>query len=198
LGPPVPPTEYKASGVYWYFSDGYDNNSDLFFDGCPDYSECTDDMAVLGELPKNFQTPFTITLSGTIYDPGSVKWYSKGSHRYLIVGDQDCSGVHSPETSCLYHVSVSGSTGTITGTTSLMNSVGTAACDVDQAVQSGTKVYGGDGEYAPEDGYSCASPSASSAEYRWGFPGGGLTQKSSVPFSSSSVPNGVAISKTRD
>ena len=161
------PTEYQAPG--FYYSDGYDNNSDLFFDGCPDYSECEYTTAVLGELPRNFQAPFTFTLSGTVYDPASVQWYSKGSQRYLIVGDQECGGGFSPETSCLNGLGRRLSA-TITGSISLMNSAGTPACDVVDAVQSGSKVYGGDFESAPSDGFSCTSPSASSAEYGWGFP----------------------------
>jgi hypothetical protein len=197
LGAAGTPTEYKADGVYYYYSAGYDNKSNLYFDGCPDYSECEYTTAVLGELPKNFQSPFTIALSGPVYIPGSVQWYTKGSHRYLIVGDQDCSGVHSPETSCLDQVTVSGSSATITGTISLMNSAGSPACDIVSTVQSGNKIYGGDIEYSYTSGFGCTSESASSNEYRWAFPAGGLPQKSSAPLSSSSQPNGIAISKNR-
>jgi hypothetical protein len=75
-----------------------------------------------------------------------------------------------------------------------MNSAGTAACDVVQAVQTGGKVYGGDFEYGPESGYACTSQTASSAWYRWGYPAGGMPQRSTAPLSSSSVPNGVTIS----
>ncbi|HLY01413.1 MAG TPA: hypothetical protein VKR56_02845 [Candidatus Cybelea sp.] len=194
LGATGTPTEYKAPGVYYYYSDGYNNNSDLFFDGCPDYSECEDDTAVLGELPSNFQTPFTLTLTGTVYLPGSVQWYSAG--RYLIVGDQDCSGVYNPETSCLDQVTVSGTTAKVTSSTSLLNSSGAAACDVDQAVQSGSKVYAGDFEYAVSGDFGCTSSSAPSAWYSWGYPGGTTPLRSSVPFTSSTVPNGITLSHT--
>jgi hypothetical protein len=123
----------------------------------------------------------TISISGgTIYFPGFVQWYSPGN--YLAVGDQSCHQI----TSCVYWVSISGSSGTITGTTNLKNSAGGPVCDVVQAVIfPNSKITGSDIE-------TCGRKYAT-ATYVWPFSAGG-SPKDSYANPDYMSPEGVAIS----
>ena len=125
----------------------------------------------------------TISISGgTIYAPGFVQWYVPGG--YLAVGDQYC--LHDGERqSCMYSVSISGSSGTITNTTYLNNSSGTPACDVVQAVIfPNNKITGSDYEYCNR---------AATTTYVWPFSVGG-NPKDSYANPDYMLPEGVAIS----
>lgn len=187
------PASYTDPDMFYYYNAGYDGRGNLYLDG--EANEYPYYPFVLAELQRNFQSAFTINISGgTIYSPGSVQWYSGGP--YLIVGDQECGGTLYPETSCLYEVSVTGSSGSILGSIPLESSTGAPACDVDQVVANGNKVYGGDLEYPPSYPY-CSSPHAQSAWYRWGYPSGGFPQRSSQAFGDwpTNSPDGVALSK---
>jgi hypothetical protein len=97
----------------------------------------------------------------------------------LVVGDQECNDAGA---SCLYAVSVSGSTGTITGSTPLTNSNG-GACDVDQITVSPFGKYFAGG--------CITESSAPSTAARWAYPAGGEPTNYST---SVSEPIGAAIS----
>jgi hypothetical protein len=101
------PTTYTSSNMFEYFFGGYDPSGNLFVAGEENISRTA---ATLAELPANTSTMTPITLSGaTLGFPGLVQWYRTGN--YWGVGDQDCT--------CVYWVTISGSTGTVTGTTDL-------------------------------------------------------------------------------
>jgi hypothetical protein len=96
----------------------------------------------------------------------------------LVIGDQECNGAFS---SCAYTVSISGTSGTITGSTPLNNFDGTL-CDVDQATIApfGKYIAGG-----------CITEGTSvSTADRWSYPSGTVTNHATGV----SEPIGAAIS----
>jgi hypothetical protein len=96
----------------------------------------------------------------------------------LVVGDQECT-----TGSCLDAVSVSGSIGTITGSTTLFNYDG-GECDADQVTVSPQgKYFAG--------GCITESSAPSSAANRWAYPAGGTPTNYSINVSE---PIGAAIS----
>ena len=119
-------TMYSNSAIYEYFFVGYDPSGNLFFDG----TNSSRTSSYLAELPAGSSNTTLISLNGgTLGLAGFVQWYSRGN--YLALGDQLCGGSTG---SCVYWVSVSGSTGTITGTTGLTNYSGGQVCDLVQGV----------------------------------------------------------------
>jgi hypothetical protein len=138
--------KFQDSDLTYFYFCAYDDEGNLFVDGLnSSYG------FVLAELPTGSGKLQTISLNGTIDFPGGVAW--DGS--YVAVGDQYYQGMH---TSAIYQVSVSGSAGTVEGTTTL-----TDACDVLQfAIATKTVV-------APDD---CSS----SAGY-YDYPAGGSPTK---------------------
>jgi hypothetical protein len=86
---------------------GYDNKNNLFVDGITEGGSFE-----LAELPKGASAFTTIRLKQNISAPGQVQWDGK----YLAVGD---AGV-SP--SIIYQFSISGSSGTAVGSTTLNGS----------------------------------------------------------------------------
>ena len=162
------PTVYSSPSQTENFFDAYDSSGNLYIDGFGSSGFS------LSKLPNGSSTMNTINISGgTIEFPGGVNWRPSSG---LVVGDQECSNG-----SCLWAVSVSGSTGTITGSTPLNNYNGDA-CDVDQSTISpfGKFFAGG-----------CISDTSTpSTADRWAYPAGGTTNYStSVEF-----PIGAAIS----
>ena len=139
---------------------------------------------VLAELPSGSTVIHQITISGgTIHYPGMVQWYEDG--HYLAVGDRRCD---TPRTTCVYHVSISGSTGTIIGKTKFKAHNGHVICDMAQGAigASGEKfLAGGDDESAC--GY------AKSSVDRWAFPAGGSPTNSN--HATLTHPFGTAISE---
>ena len=139
---------------------------------------------MLAELPSGSTVIHQITITGgTIHYPGMVEWYKDG--HYLAVGDRHCD---TPRTTCVYHVSISGSTGTITGKTKFKAYNGHVICDMAQGAigASGEKfLAGGDDESAC--GY------ATSSVNRWAYPAGGLPTNSN--HATLTHPFGTAISK---
>lgn len=134
------------------------HGSTLYVDGLTSYS-----VFILSKLTSGSSSMTTVPIhGGTIYFPGMVQWDRAGN--YLAVGDQLCLDT---ETSCVYHVGISGSTGSITGVTNLLNYNGTSVCDLVQGVIAahGLKyLAGGDYEYC---GYAISSVD------RWPYPAGG-------------------------
>lgn len=106
------PAEYTTPNVFRVYFIGYDNQGNLFVDGT--------DMHVafeFAELPAGSKTANAVTLNQSIVLPGAIQW----DGQYLAVGDQ--VSISGP--SKIYEFSISGSSGTLAGTTSLTNS-----CDV--------------------------------------------------------------------
>ncbi|HEY2475650.1 MAG TPA: hypothetical protein VGI19_12745 [Candidatus Cybelea sp.] len=88
------------------YSDGYDNNGNLFADG---FATSSYSFALV-ELPKGSSKFETITTSNTVQFPGSVQW----DGTYLTVFDQ-----HTAE---VYQYTVSGTEATLKGSVSLQGS----------------------------------------------------------------------------
>ncbi len=141
---------------------------------------------VLAELRagSNKITGITVT-GGTIHLPGMLQW-DEDDH-YLAVGDRRCG---SPRTTCVYHLSISGSTGTITGKTKLEAYNGHVICDMAQGViyESGGVTYLAGGDDESPCGYAATSVN------RWAYPAGGVPTNNnhSIPFAH---PFGTAISR---
>jgi hypothetical protein len=91
-----------------------------------------------------------------------IQWYRPGG--YLALGDQACGG---SAASCIYWLSISGTTGTITGTTDLSNYEGGAVCDLAQGVIAGN----GARYVAGADYESCGNTPATAN--RWRYDAGG-------------------------
>jgi len=138
--------KFQNSDLTYFYFCAYDDEGNLFVDGLnSSYG------FVLAELPAGSGKLQTISLNGAIDFPGGVAW--DGS--YVAVGDQYYQGEH---TSAIYQLSVSGSAGTVEGTTAL-----TDTCDVLQfAIATNTVV-------APDD---CST----SAGY-YAYPAGGSPTK---------------------
>lgn len=176
------PTVVSNPSTYSYYFAGYDNSGNLFVDGLTKLEGGT---FVLSECAAGCSgaTMTTINISGgTIHWPGFVQWYAPGG--YLAVGDQDCDNILQ---SCVYAVSISSSSGTITGMTALKNSEGKRVCDMAQGIINpvgGTTLLGGDYEQA------CKGVNA---EYNWPFPAGGSPTHSN-DGTQISEPIGAAIS----
>jgi hypothetical protein len=138
--------KFQDSNLMYFYFCAYDDEGNLFVDGLnSSYG------FVLAELPSGSGKLQPISLNGTIDFPGGVAW--DGS--YVAVGDQYYQGEH---TSAIYQVSVSGSAGTVEGTTTLSDT-----CDVLQfAIRTKTVV-------APDD---CST----SARY-YDYPAGGSPTK---------------------
>lgn len=173
-----PPTEelHNPSQSTYYFA-GYDPSGNLYVSGT-DFSGAY----MLSEAPAGSTTMSTITISGgTIFFPGMVQWNLVAND--LVLGDQFCAD---EQTSCIYSASVSGSTATITGTTTLMNFEGAPVCDMAQGVVARLARMGAAG-----GDYEFCSSTPSSVD-RWHFPAGGVPTNfnDSVPV----VPVGAAIS----
>jgi len=100
------PTTYTSPYINGYDWAAYDDNGDLFVDGNGDGAS----GSPLAELPAGGSTFDDITLSKTV-DVSSLQW-NKGD---LIIA----SGGATPDVECIYQVAVSGTEGTIVGTTSL-------------------------------------------------------------------------------
>jgi hypothetical protein len=156
---------------------GYDTRGNLYFDG-----RDTSNSFALSVIPAGSDTASPISVKGgTIYWPGMVQWNRTAKN--LVVGDQLCGNT---ATTCLYSISISGSDGTITGTTNLSNFKGGQVCDIQQGVLGPHLqmfVAGGDWQYC---GY------AATALTRWLFPSGGMPTNYNDTVVQ--VPTGVAIS----
>lgn len=100
------PTFYTDPNIYWYYNCGYDDDGNLFVDGNNESSPYP-----FAELPRGSGTFTEITLSKGLEGAGPIQW--DGSH--LAVGYGNNAG------SVVYQVTISGSGGTVVGTTSLQS-----------------------------------------------------------------------------
>jgi hypothetical protein len=137
------------------FFDGYDNKGNLFVDGFNANYAFT-----LVELPKGSNSFETITLNQTIEFPGGVQW-DAGS---LAVEDQQTSNV--------YQFAISGTNGTLKGTTTLQG-----ASDIGGSWIQKPDLVGAD---AGNDDVEI-----------WRYPTGGMSVKT---ICSSCSPTGVVVS----
>jgi hypothetical protein len=108
-----PPKQYTISALQAVYFAGYDDQGNLFVDGLG-----AGGKFALAELVAGGSSLESISLDQTVDFPGGIGWDGE----YLAIGDQAFQGMH---TSAIYQVSVTGSTGTVEGTTSL-----TGSCDV--------------------------------------------------------------------
>ncbi|MGC1379416.1 MAG: hypothetical protein WA814_00175 [Candidatus Baltobacteraceae bacterium] len=167
------PTFYTNPAQSEYFFPAYDRSGNLYVDGFGNSG------FALSELPAGSSTMSTVGVSGgTIYFPGGVNWNRTAGD--LTIGDQECNG---GADSCVYTLSVSGSTATITGSTPLQNFDGTA-CDVDQGTIAPFGRYFAGGCITEGSSFSSAD--------RWAFPTGGTPTNYNI--SGLSEPIGAAIS----
>jgi hypothetical protein len=123
-----------------------------------------------------------VSVSGaTLYFAGGVNWDQVNNN--LSVGDQFCGGQFA---SCAYAMTVSGSTATVTGSTPLSNSDG-SACDVAEGViLRFSKNFAGPCITAVTGGTSIAG--------RWAYPAGGDPVRFVGFVSPRNLPTGAAIS----
>lgn len=132
------PQEYKLPAIQFAYFCGYDDDGNFFVDGLG-----SSDGFAFAELPSGGSALESITLSQSVGFPGGVQW----DGQYIAIGDQFYENLHE---SAIYQVSVSGSTGTIEGTTVLAGS-----CDVLQFgisnLGSGKKDQQGSSVIAPDD-----------------------------------------------
>jgi hypothetical protein len=172
-------TSYDLAALNSDISVGIDPLGNAYIDGLTSSKHF-----VLAELPAGSTVIHQITITGgTLHYPGMVQWYEDG--HYLAVGDRRCD---TPRTTCVYHISISGSTGTIIGKTKFKAHNGHVICDMAQGAigASGEKfLAGGDDESAC--GY------AKSSVDRWAFPAGGSPTNSN--HATLTHPFGTAISK---
>lgn len=147
------PRPYLNSKQFYYYFAGYDRHGNLYTDGLTQ-----DNTFTLSLLPSGESKMSTIAVNGaTLHFPGTI--FANGPA--LVLGDQECGG---KKTSCLYEVSISAKTATVTKTIAL-----TGSCDVAQATLADGRLFGGN---------YCAKGTSSTD--RWAFPGGGRPQ-ASVP-----------------
>jgi hypothetical protein len=109
------PKEHRHSTLQRAYFCGYDNRGNLFVDGLDGKSTFE-----LLELRNGGTSLQPIALNQTVNYPGGVEWDGE----YVAVGDQTYQDRHE---SAIDRISVSGSKGTVEGTTLL-----TGSCDVTQ------------------------------------------------------------------
>jgi hypothetical protein len=151
------PVTYIDPDLYLVFALGYDNKGNLFVDG----EAKVGGGFAFAELPKGSSTFTNITLNQTIKTPGGVQWDGK----YITVGDATGGAI--------YQVQVSGSTGTVVGSTPLTDSNGVFQSFIDGKKVVGPNVYGANVMF-------------------WSYPTGGSPVKTLTGFVD---PFGSAVSK---
>jgi hypothetical protein len=160
---------------YEYYFAAYDTNGNLYVDG---YSQSF--YPILTECPSGSGSCHTLNVSGgTVYAPGGLNWDRVNND--LVAGDQDCGGQFA---SCLYQMTVSSSTATITGQT-ILNNYNGGACDVIQ----GTLLTRFSRYFA---GPCISDGSGSSSAGRWRYPAGG--NPTNYSLAAEYYPTGSAIS----
>ncbi len=162
------PAVYSNPTQYANYFAAYDSKGDLYVSGTT-----TNHAYLLSVLPRGRNSMTSVTIKGgTIYFPGTVAWHGAT----LVLGDQKCENRAS---SCLYKLTVSGTTAHITGKIPLNK-----ACDVAEAWVGTTKLAGGDYDYCRN------GPGSVNV---WSYPAGGNPTKRA---SGLRVPVGAALSYT--
>ena len=172
------PAQYYYNSAAYQSGGGDPSAGALYVDGRTHSGNFI--LSVLPGLSVSAMHTITIT-GGTIHYPGMLQWDTRGN--YLAIGDRRCGH---PRTTCVYHVRISGSTGTIVGRTRFKAYNGHLICDMAQGVIGayGLKYFAG-GDYE-----SCGY--ATSSVERWHYPSGHIPTN----FNHSVVvhPFGTAIS----
>jgi hypothetical protein len=161
------PTTYALPNGYTggAFNVAYDPSGNLYFDG---EQNPTRTASFVAELPNGSGSTRALSISGgTLYFAGMIQWYPQGG--YLALGDQECGDTFGGN--CIYWVTVSGSTATITGTTVL-----TAPTTSDFV---GGWIGGNGGKLIV--GGAITETSSPSTVNRFAFPAGGSPTNSVVP-----------------
>jgi hypothetical protein len=153
------------------YGEAFDRKMNLFIHG-----QAKTGAFLLGKLPAGSTVITGVTVTGgTIHLPGMLQWDPED--KYLAVGDRRCDNLRS---TCVYQVSISGSTAKIQNKITLKAYNGQAICDMAQGViydSAGvTYLAGGDDES------SCHN--AATSVNVWSYPAGGLPLHSnhSIPF----------------
>ena len=154
------PTLYQAGDLIFAYC-GYDAHGNLYADGTYGSGE---DFGFV-ELPKGGDQLETITLNQSFQSPGIVQWDGK----YVTVGDNTAEDI--------YRFTISGSQGTLVGTTNLAG----VAPDMLQWWIEGNKVVGGGGILQ--------------AVYYWDYPTGGNPVKKITK--GMLYPDGVTVSSAK-
>ena len=104
------PTRYTDGSILQMWFCGYDPQGNLFVDGLIGYQYS--EGVEVAELKNGSSTFTNILLDRVIYVPGGVQWDGK----YLAIGDAGAGGKFAAS---IHQVQVTGSTGTVVGTTRL-------------------------------------------------------------------------------
>ncbi len=142
------PAVYSNPNQITNYFAGYNGKGDLYVSGKTSHKAYS-----LSVLTHGRSSMSSVAIrSGTLYFPGTVAWHGAT----LVLGDQKC---RQRATSCLYQLTVSGTTARITHSIALHE-----ACDVAQAWVGSTKISGGDYDYCGK---------GSSSVNIWPYPAGG-------------------------
>ena len=161
--------KYTDSDLMYFYFCGYDDQENLFVDGLDKTYHF-----VLAELPSAGATLQTISLSANVGFPGGIAW----DGAYVAIGDQYYQTQHK---AAIFQYSISGSAGTLEGTTTLPDS-----CDALQfAISSG-------GSKKEQQGNTVIVPDAcSNSAAFYDYPAGGGP---SVTLSGFQYPVAAALS----
>jgi hypothetical protein len=102
------PTFHRVPSISFAYFCAYDPSGDLFIDGLDKKFAFE-----LAEIPAGQSKLETIHLPQSVVFPGGLAWDGK----YLAIGDQEYKGTNN---SAIYQVSVSGTSGTIEGTSTFV------------------------------------------------------------------------------
>jgi hypothetical protein len=165
------PVTYQPTGIIAEPPGcAYDNHSNLF---CDAYSD-KDYKFLLFELPKHSKNLVPISVSSSTLKSGPMQWDGE----YLAIG--------SGAVGTIYQIAVSGSTGTVEGTTTLSNTDWVWQSWITGAKngQQGTRII--------------APTYLSSTAYAgyWNYPAGGTATKM-ISLPSYSQPDGVTLSSVK-
>jgi hypothetical protein len=153
------PTLYDNGTMLFTFC-GYDHKGNLFVDGVTQHGE----QFQFAELPKNGESMTTISLDQSVEFGGNVQW----DGRYISISDAEAYKI--------YRFTITGSSGTLKGTTDLGN-----ATSLYQTWIDGKRIAGAD--------------ILDNAIWYWNYPAGGAAIKS---FTKGVFrPYGVTISKAQ-
>jgi hypothetical protein len=154
-----------------YYFAAYDTSGNLYVDGRDNGY-----YFMLSRCSSSSCSTMNVS-GGSLHYPGGVSWDRVNNN--LVVGDQNCNEQFA---SCLYQMTVSGSSASITGSTPLTDYNGTP-CDV---------IQGSLGEFSGFFAGPCLNEygTSSSVAARWPYPAGGAASTYSVL----SLPVGSAIS----
>jgi hypothetical protein len=154
------PKEYQNQHLTEFYFAAYDNKGNLFVDGVDSKYHFQ-----LAELPAGGTSLSVISLNKTVQFPGGLQWDGK----YLAVDDQKYQGKND---SAVYQIAVSGSGGSVAGTTALAGS-----CDV-----AGIAL-GSAGQKSRLAANELVAPDACQNDAKfYPYPGGGPSQKTLSGF----------------